>query len=424
VTRRLLVSLAAVGVSLVLAEAAVRLIVKGGLEEARQEREEFLAAIPGEGPVEGLRTDPDAPFRRAIRGVYQIHPFFGYTLVPGERRANAQGFASGVGDFPYRKRPRELVIGLFGGSVAMQLAAAPDAMLEPLRSALTARGWERVTLVSFAVDGWRQPQLFIALAYYLSMIDVAVVLDGHNEALQLANDELAVYPAAFPWPLCWGQLARGTYSRAEILRLANLIRAQERVVRTTHLFSDSALRHSMLAHLLWRVVAARYESEAAAVRRAEASVGRDQWSSTDPPPPDGGIAAKRDAYLSFYEGVIEDSHRMVTGHGKPYFHFIQPNQYFRGSKPLSADERRSRIRKSERFDLITPVYRRLEEATPRLRAAGVEFYFLGRIFAATPETVYRDECCHLNPHGVDLLGRAIAERMLASGKLDSVAPAL
>ncbi|HZR81435.1 MAG TPA: hypothetical protein VFD92_10105 [Candidatus Binatia bacterium] len=418
---RLLTALVIAAVALLGAEAAARWWVPGGIAAARQEREAFLASLPGEGPVDTLHGQGLGA--RAIRSLYRLHPFFGYTFAPGDRGANAQGFISKVGDFPYRKGPRELVIGLFGGSVAMQLAASPDAMLEPLRKSLAERGWERVTLVSFAVDGWRQPQSFYALEYYLDMIDVAVVLDGHNEALHLGDEELSVYPAAFPWGSTWPTLVRSTYPREEIVRVAELIRTQEDASRMTRRVADSPLADSMLAHLAWRMLAARYQAKIAELRAAAPTGGREDWSGFDPPDAAaGGVAAKRDAYLRFYEQIIADSDRLAAARGKAFFHFVQPNQYLRDSKPLSDEEKRYRIGKPERFELITPIYRRMEEATGRLRKAGVDSYFLGEIFASTPETVYSDDCCHLNAKGVETVANAIADRILATRKLETFPP--
>ena len=54
--------------------------------------------------------------------------------------------------------------------------------------------------------------------------------------------------------------------------------------------------------------------------------------------------------------------------------------------------------------------------TERLRAQGVDSTFLGDMFAETAETVYVDDCCHLNERGVDMLASTIVQHMIASGR--------
>lgn len=73
--------------------------------------------------------------------------------------------------------------------------------------------------------------------------------------------------------------------------------------------------------------------------------------------------------------------------------------------------------------VVTPPYRRLEAVAAALRGQGVESYFLGSIFAGISETVYSDDCCHLNERGLEILNRRIAERILGSGRLDEIPPA-
>jgi len=97
-------------------------------------------------------------------------------------------------------------------------------------------------------------------------------------------------------------------------------------------------------------------------------------------------------------------------------------QHYRGSTPPSDDEQRSYINAAS-VDVITPQYRRLEGMCAALRAQGVDSTFLGHLFATTGETVYADDCCHLNAYGVRLLNEAIADHVVTSGVLASISPA-
>lgn len=92
-----------------------------------------------------------------------------------------------------------------------------------------------------------------------------------------------------------------------------------------------------------------------------------------------------------------------------YVHVLQPNQYDPGSKPLSDSE------KDTAFDPEGPYkpaiergYPLLREAGERLRADGVTFIDLSRVFEDTKETLYVDNCCHFNKAGNRILVDAIA----------------
>jgi hypothetical protein len=401
-------------------ELVARRIVPGGTAEAARERREFLLKLPGEGGV-------DARADSALSSVYvaqgkgmQIHPFFGYTFRRGAGGANNHGFFSNVGDFPYRKGPRELVIGMLGGSVALQSCGNQRTLTEPLERELARKGYERVTLLCLAVGGWRQPQSFIALAYFLPMIDVAIVLDGFNEVIQTSEGVLRSYPAAFPWSAVYAPLARGAGSADETLRLAGLVEANREAARATRLIDRSPLRHSMVAHLAWRVYVRRYEARVARLRAAGDAAVADEWGAVEPVRTDRDLAEKQARYLDFYVDTIRYSARIAELAGKPFFHFVQPNQYLRGAKPLSEEERVRFVANRGWFDIVTPAYERLSAASRALRREGIESWFLGPLFAARAETVYSDDCCHFNEHGIALINAVMAEAIRRSGRLATI----
>jgi hypothetical protein len=47
-----------------------------------------------------------------------------------------------------------------------------------------------------------------------------------------------------------------------------------------------------------------------------------------------------------------------------------------------------------------------------LASAGVRFHDLSMVFAHENRSVYRDDCCHVNALGNEILGREIAFRIL------------
>ena len=394
-------------------------IVGDEVSLARRERRELLARIPGAE----AGADDDGPLAAAFRASsagYVLHPFFGYTAAPGVNGANNQGFFADDARYPYRKTDDEYVIALSGGSVAGQLHGVKQFLLAPLEAALRARGFRRVRLISFALGGWRQPQSFLAFESYLPTFDMAVTLDGFNEIIHTGEGELTFHPASFPFSAVWAPLAHQAGSAERALRTADLIRANRSMASWTRRLDASPLRNSALAHLVWRVAAARYQQHADALREAAQNETLVEWQGVDPPI-DGAFADKRREYLMLYERLVEDSDRIGRARHVPFFHFVQPNQYDRGSKPLSDEERRDRVT-NDWSDLVTTQYGELRAIVGRLRAEGIESHDLTGLFARTDETVYSDSCCHLNEHGLAMLGAAMAERILTSGVLDTVSP--
>jgi hypothetical protein len=91
-----------------------------------------------------------------------------------------------------------------------------------------------------------------------------------------------------------------------------------------------------------------------------------------------------------------------------YFHFLQPNQYLAGSKPIGPDERKFVSDKSPFARPVRVGYPMLRARAPQLLEAGVAFTDLTQVFADHPEPIYRDDCCHVTDEGDQIIASAIA----------------
>jgi hypothetical protein len=103
-------------------------------------------------------------------------------------------------------------------------------------------------------------------------------------------------------------------------------------------------------------------------------------------------------------------HRLCGANHIRYFHFLQPNQYVDGSKPMSAAELK------RAFNPNHPYRKGAEHGYPYLIAAGadltrqgVRYYDLTNIFSDVTKPIYVDTCCHLNQQGNDMLAKRIGE---------------
>jgi hypothetical protein len=96
-----------------------------------------------------------------------------------------------------------------------------------------------------------------------------------------------------------------------------------------------------------------------------------------------------------------------------YFHFLQPNQYLEGSKPLSAEERTHFYRPDGRYGRYARAgYTGLLKAAADQKLGRIHYFDATALFAAEPETLYEDACCHLNRRGNQMLAEFISGRVL------------
>lgn len=105
--------------------------------------------------------------------------------------------------------------------------------------------------------------------------------------------------------------------------------------------------------------------------------------------------------------------RLARRHGAEYYHFLQPNQYVPGAKPLTDEELAKAFREeSQGVEEVRLGYPLLMARGRRLREQGVEFFDLSDIYADSSETLYKDDCCHLNERGHELLAAAMLQRII------------
>jgi hypothetical protein len=104
-------------------------------------------------------------------------------------------------------------------------------------------------------------------------------------------------------------------------------------------------------------------------------------------------------------------HTMLTARGVPYFHVLQPNQYFT-TRSFSAEE--AKVARSD----ASPFRKGAEKGYPMLVAeseglkARENFLDATGIFDRESSVVYIDDCCHYTLRGNQLLADAIARQIL------------
>jgi hypothetical protein len=333
---------------------------------------------------------------------YSPHPYFGYESLT--TRASEQ-ILSGASD-------DDFIIGILGGSVAGSFAEyliRNPSHFESLRRAMPAFGYKNLRIVNLANGGYKQPQQFFIATYFMNKLDLVINVDGFNDAQP--SHLLPVYPLEFP------TLSAQFYGRAS---QGGIYPAIGRSARWLYKNMNNAplswkfpgLSYSSLYFISWyyfhdvlyRVVKV---SESAYYAKEFAAHQSDDLRKTSP----REFMDKLIAIWKEYTTLEDDLVRKRTG--KAVVFFLQPNQYLKGSKPLSEQERRIAI-DPLRIEGTNEMMVSLKAAVQDLRHHGVPIFDLTNIFSSTKEPVYKDDCCHLNNLGNQIMADAVVSKVILS----------
>ena len=353
-----------------------------------------------------------------------LHPYLGWAfnpdatqLPPDLAQVNSLGFAD-TGPSLRRRSPDRIVIAVCGGSVAQQMTTHGErAFRDRLAASPLLRG-RTIEIVRLAMSGYKQPQQLMALNYVLALggeFDIVVNIDGFNETGLVVgeNNDAQVFAA---YPRMWqARLQDVVDPRTSSLSYRLLKLRATRQARAQWIV-QSMLRHSWTGSLLWTAQDELLKSQETILALELLQQSRTQGR---------GFARQgpRQMYLNdgeMYSHITDlwrnsslQMHHLCAGRGISYLHFLQPNQYHEGSKPLSPRELEKYYVPHANFAKgVKHSYPRLIEAGVRLRGDGVAFHDLTQLFAGETETIYSDYFCHYNVRGTNLLAEAVADRIL------------
>lgn len=345
-----------------------------------------------------------------------LHPYTGYALNSDHLDyVNAYGFARMDDDIP-RRGPDRLVVGVTGGSVALELCRQGG---ETLKQRLQARFPDRtVVLNCMAVQGYRQPQQVMALTYLQFLgaeFDVVVNLDGFNEiALAPTEDPQAITCDSYPrhWAGRVGDARRDPALHATLSVQAAAMREARH--RFAVVCSRSPWNCSPTLLLYWWLRNRKFDFDLGVISRQVQQEFIDHshnlpFVMTGPPNPEGDSALRLQRLCDqWYRGSVQ-LNRICESSGARYIHVLQPNQYVPDSKPLSPDD--VFIEGIAYQSLVVQGYPLLRERGAKLAREGIRFVDASMIYEHVTEPIYCDECCHLNRTGNELLAAFIADQI-------------
>jgi hypothetical protein len=389
------------------------------------------AAIGGDSPAPAAQAQ-QGPVLPGFVLDEVVHPYLGFVLDRGYQRCSPQlagyrdaleyGFYCADTPLLQRRAPDKVIVGLFGGSVAF---AFPGLGITPLRDELQHSprfAGKSIVLVPLALPGYKQPQQLMTLTYFLTLgaeFDLVINLDGFNDMVLPAVENVpkGVFPL-FPrsWYFRTGVLDPATRTRVgEVAWLRSQRAAQAR------LFSRAPLRWSTTASLLWTILD-RLDLHRISVVQARLLEQHGAEGSYVQKGPERTYSDEAAMYADLAEVWQRSSlqmHRLAHANGAIYVHFLQPNQYVPGSKPIGDEERRRALGDAFGFrHSVEAGYPLAQALGGELAGQGVHFHDMTRVFVAEPRPIYIDACCHFDATGYNLLARAMARAIIADVAAD------
>ena len=347
------------------------------------------------------------------------HPFYGHTRDLTYDDLNAMP--------PWQRREETVVIGLLGGSVAYFVKPY---LQRALNRYFAANDLPRQPVVlSLTTGAIKQPQQAMIAANTMLLggeFDLIVNLDGRNETVASAGRnyfENGVFPF---FPFWWHNLVGLTGEELLSARYIGALRREQ--ARLAAAGETALLRWSAVFGLVNRYRQERTAAEIARLNQ-ELAATKSSYNLEKHGPrsrPEREVELFQEAARVWYRSSVALA-RLAELAGAGYYHFLQPNQYVPGSKPLSAKElRRFYDPRLSDKSYIEKGYPLLMGFGQDLQNRGVNYFDLTQIFADNSETLYRDACCHFNSRGNELLAAAMVQRLepalLSRGGASPVVP--
>ena len=350
-----------------------------------------------------------------------VHPFVGFVRRPTAGRAAATDRA-GVNQFGFpdsgavlqERSNNKAIIGILGGSVAEEFSAdGVDVLKQELAKSSEFSGKE-IVIVRLALSGYKQPQQLMVVNYLLALgaqFDVLINLDGYNEIVLPAVENVPAHVFA-GYPRGWQMRVSQAVDLSILRAVGRITSLKDRAKYWAELASLPPLRYSPTLQLAWRVhYAATRRSMFAEFARINARKAETHdYLASGPHQAFDSDADLREHCANIWMRSSLLLHQVCAANGIRYVHFLQPNQYIAGSKPMGGEERFIAVAKGH------PGQKPVETGFPvliregrNLVSRGVSFTDLTTVFADHPEPIYADHCCHVNHRGNELLAQRIAE---------------
>lgn len=340
-----------------------------------------------------------------------LHPYLGFVNTPS-KHYNQYGFP---GPSPITQKSNDTInICITGGSVAMGLYLSSSSTLIQHLKKIDRFKNKEIKLILIALGGFKQPQQLLAINYFLTLgahYDVVINLDGFNEITLPYSDNLP-FNVHSSYPRNWNLYAKKGLNNNIESSISQQFGLKKEKLQLNHVFKQYKLYYSNFALLLWKVLSNKNKNSLYDVElslRRKLSLIEPNYQSTGPEEEftDTLQYFKKQAELWKRSSILMD--KLGKQIHFDYFHFLQPNQYYKNSKKLTNKEL-THAYENNPFNYKTAV----QKGYPILIETGLEmkqninYVDLTLLFKNESKTVYNDKCCHFNTYGYNLIAQNIA----------------
>ncbi len=346
-----------------------------------------------------------------------IHPYLGFAIDFGDAKRNNESHGFLTATPPTIKREHgKLNVVILGGSVAQSIRTH-------LAAAFSQACHVPPNVVALGIGGYKQPQQLLALTYFLALgaeYDLVINLDGYNDIVLPVADNYQVGVNPF-FPRNWNLRINRQPSKEILAKIGEVRYLRDLKQESLNKAKHSLFKWSACYGLIKMEQFKRLDREIAHVSMNLFALQQKQEKRFEET---GPLLNHRDAQQVYHDAAAvwsrcsELMDRMAKANGMEYYHFLQPNQYVKGSKVLTKEE----LQTAYLEDFVTSKcaiigYPILIEQGKRLRKENINFFDATMAFAEEKQTVYIDTCCHFNDRGKELLARFILDKVSQNPRL-------
>jgi len=346
-----------------------------------------------------------------------IHPYLGYVVDFKDAQRNNQSYGFITSTSPVIKRqPGKLNVAILGGSVA-------NSMHMRLESAFQQACRVPPNVVTLGMAGYKQPQQLMALTYFLSLgaeYDLVIELDGFNDVVLPFTDNYEVGSNPF-YPRNWNLRINRQPSKEVQAKIGEVRYLRDLKQQQLKDATSSPLRWSACYGLLKMEQFKRLDRE---ITRVSVNLLLLQQKQTKTFEETGPVTVYQDprqvyqAAAEVWARCSELMDQLAKANNMEYYHFLQPNQYVKGSKVFTKEE----LQTAYLPDFYTgksavSAYPFLIDEGKKLLENHINYYDATMVFAQEKQTVYIDVCCHYNDRGKDLLAQFMMDKVTRNPRL-------
>jgi len=346
-----------------------------------------------------------------------IHPYLGFVIDFKDEKKNNEtcGFTTTVNPV-VKREPGKLNVVLLGGSVAASMG-------QVVRDTFQRICRVPPNVVTLGVAGFKQPQQLLTLTYFLSLgaeYDLVINLDGYNEIVLPLTDNYNVGVNPF-FPRNWNLRINRQPSKKILAVIGEVRYLRDLKQEDLESLKSSFFRGSAVFGLVKVQQFKRLNWDIDRANHKLLQLQQEEVKKFEETGPFSSYKDMRQLYADAAavwarSSVLMD--QLARANNMQYYHFLQPNQYVKGSKVLSDEEKRSAYSEKANISQSALIgYPILINQGQKLLQQNIKFFDATMVFAKEKETVYIDICCHYNESGKELLAAYMMDKIVQNPRI-------